>query len=254
LPSASPLVVYGFVVLAGVMAILFVVAHAVAARRLGGDARAVRRNAVLTLLVTAAWMALTGAAAAGGMLSRFDARPPPLLGLFAGVVVVSVATGFSRVGDRLARGLPIYVLVAAQSFRLPLELVMHATAAEGVMPVQMSFSGWNFDIVTGITSVGVAFLAWRGAPRGRHVVVATWNVLGIALLFAILAIAFVSTPLIHACGAEPARLNTFVAYFPFVWLPAVLVVVALVGHIALSRRLRRDAAERHAALAPPPVV
>ena len=47
------------------------------------------------------------------------------------------------------------------------------------------------------------------------------------LLTVILALALASTPMIHAFGQDPRRLNTFVAHVPFVWLPAVLVLAAL---------------------------
>ena len=71
-------------------------------------------------------------------------------------------------------------------------------------------------------------------------VVAGWNVLGLALLANIVGIAIASTPLFRAFGDD--RLNTFVAYPPFVWLPAVLVTGALMGHILVWRKLaQRDA-------------
>ena len=35
----------------------------------------------------------------------------------------------------------------------------------------------------------------------------------------------------------PERLNTWVAYAPFVWLPAVMVVCALIGHLVIWRKL-----------------
>ena len=85
---------------------------------------------------------------------------------------------------------------------------MHRAAAAGVMPVQMSFSGWNFDIVTGATALVLLPVADR-VPRA---VIVAWNVLGMALLAAILAIAVASTPLFAAFGSD--QLNTFVAY-PF---------------------------------------
>jgi NADH:ubiquinone oxidoreductase subunit 6 (subunit J) len=68
-------------------------------------------------------------------------------------------------------------------------------------------------------------------------VVVAWNALGIGLLAGIVVIAVASTPALHAFGREPSALNTFVAYVPFVWLPSVLVVGAIVGHIAITRRL-----------------
>jgi hypothetical protein len=37
------------------------------------------------------------------------------------------------------------------------------------------------------------------------------------------------------------RLNVFVVYPPFVWLPAVLVLAALAGHLIILRALRSRA-------------
>ena len=105
----------------------------------------------------------------------------------------------------------------------------------------MTFPSGNFDIVTGTTAIAVALLAAQGrAPRALLV---AWNLLGSLLLAAILVIAIASLPLFHAFGQEPARLNTWIAYFPFVWLPAGLVTSALFGHALLFRRLH-GAAER----------
>jgi hypothetical protein len=66
-------------------------------------------------------------------------------------------------------------------------------------------------------------------------VVVGWNVLGFALLVNIVVVAVVSTPLFRWFGDE--RVNIFVTYPPFVWLPAVLVTAALAGHVLVWRWL-----------------
>ena len=231
--TASALVTTGFVVLPLSVAIAFVVGCAWADRRLGEDATRRRRRAVAVGMATVAWLLLTLVAAASGLLRRFDALPPPFLALVLAVAALGVAIPCSPLGTRLVRGLPLWVLVASQVYRFPLELVMHRAYVEGVMPVQMSYSGRNYDIVTGITAGLLGWWLTRGpVPRW---VVAGWNVLGLALLANIVGIAIASTPLFRAFGDD--RLNTFVAYPPFVWLPAVLVTGALMGHILVWRKL-----------------
>ena len=37
----------------------------------------------------------------------------------------------------------------------------------------------------------------------------------------------------------PIILNTWVLYFPYVWLPVVLVTAAIAGHVMVTRALRR---------------
>ena len=40
-------------------------------------------------------------------------------------------------------------LVGVQAFRLPLELLMHRAGGLGIMPPELSYGGYNYDIVTG---------------------------------------------------------------------------------------------------------
>ncbi len=223
----SPLVVYGI----GGLAVL------VASLVVAGFARAGvgRRGLAVALAAACVWLGATGLAAASGALLDVDARPPPLMLVLVASVGLGAFVGFSRLGARLARGVPLVALVGLHAFRLPLELVMHEAAAEGVMPVQMSFSGYNFDIVSGAGAVVVALLLATG--RAPLWIVGLWNAMGAALLLTIMTIGVASTPLFHAFGADPAHVNTFVAHFPFVWLPAVLVATALAGHVVIARRL-----------------
>jgi hypothetical protein len=193
-----------------------------------------RRAAALFALAAATWLAFTGVLGASGFLADFNSRPPHLLLLLLPTLVGTVRLGSSRLGTNLSR-LPPAALVGLQSFRLPLELVMHRAATEGTMPEQMTFTGHNFDIVTGATAIVVALLAARGkAPRW---LLLGWNLMGSVLLLAILVVAVASLPTFGLYGREPPRLNTWVAYFPYVWLPAGLVSAALLGHVLLWRRL-----------------
>jgi hypothetical protein len=210
------------------------VAGVIAASRSLGEPAAVRRRAaVLTIAVSAIWMAATWRAAASGVLRQWDATPPPLVVLVAAIVILAVAIAFTGYGARLVRGLPLWTLVAVQAFRLPLELAMHVQYERGVMPEQMSYSGQNFDIVTGATAIVVAWLAATGRAGRR--VIGGWNVLGSALLLNIVVVAILSTPIVRYFGDD--RLNVWVTYPPFVWLPAVMVLAALSGHLLIFRAL-----------------
>jgi hypothetical protein len=238
-PGASTLVTAGFVVLPLLVAAGFVAACDRADRRLGTPAQTRRRRTAAVAAGTAVWLLLTLAAGASGVLRRFDAVPPPLVALLVAIAAVGIGVACSGLGTRLVRGLPLWALVGSQVFRLPLELLMHRAYEEGVMPVQMSYSGMNYDILTG-TSAGL--LGWwlaRGRVPGW--IVAAWNVAGFALLVNIVTVAVLSTPIFRWFGDE--RLNTFVTYAPYVWLPAVLVAAALIGHILVWRTLARDARE-----------
>jgi hypothetical protein len=233
IPVVSGALTCGFVVLPVLVAGGFVLACEWAGRRLGHDAGVRRGRALRIGAAVAGWMLVTALVAASGLLRRFDATPPPFVLLIVAVAAIGIAVPCSPVGSLLVRGLPLGALVGFQVFRFPLELLLHRAYVEGVMPVQMSYAGRNFDIVSGITAGALGlWLSRREAPRG---IVAAWNLLGSALLVNIVAVAILSTPRFAWFGAD--RLNTFVTYPPFVWLPAILVAAALAGHVLVWRRL-----------------
>jgi hypothetical protein len=230
--TASPFVFWGIVALAVVMAVVLAVAV--------GRALSPARKP-LAFVVVGAWLALTATVALSGVLANFDARPPPMAVLFVATIAAGVALGLSRIGSTLAARVPLFALVGAQSFRLPLEVVMHEAAVEGTMPHAMSFSGYNFDIVTGALALVCALLLRRAGARARPVAI-VFDIVGIATLTGIAVISFAASPMVRAFGDDAAHVNTWVAYFPFVWLPTVLVLFAIAGHVVLTRALLSSAA------------
>ena len=186
------------------------------------------------------WISLVLVLAASGVLGQWERRPPPFMLVVVSIVVLGAVIARSSIGDRLSRGLPLASLVGLQAFRLPLELLMHQTARAGVMPEQMTYSGRNFDIITGITAVLLAI--WLRAGRPTRSLVVGWNVMGLLLLANIVTVAALSTPQFAAFGSTPDRLNTFVTRAPYVLLPAVMVLAAWAGHLIVFRALARRAA------------
>jgi hypothetical protein len=224
----------GFVLFGLSMAALFVAGVGWAEHRLGATPGEVGRRVAGAAAAALGWLAGAWALAASGLLARWDLRPPPFLVFLVVVLGLVVALAVSRPGTRLVAGLPLAALVGAQSFRLPLELLMHRAATEGVMPPQMSYDGRNFDIATGAVAAVLAALLGRGlAPRWTA---AAWNIGGALLLANVLGIAVMSTPAVGWFG--PDRLNTWVAFPPFVWLPSAMVLVAALGHLLVWRKLR----------------
>jgi hypothetical protein len=198
--------------------------------------RYLRLPAARAIGVVAGWMALTAGVAASGLLTRFDIVPPPMAVMIAAVLALSMAIGLSHVGAGLAREVPLHVLVGVQAFRLPLELVMHRAAGLGIMPVELSYSGYNFDIVTGALAM-LVFVALRLKRELPRIIIWVFNLWGLWCLAAIVVIAITTSPMVRAFGADPRHVNTWVLYFPYVWLPTVLVIIAMAGHVVLTRAL-----------------
>lgn len=234
LPDGSLDLRLAFAALALAVAAGFVLAVRQAWRATGADAAAARRATIVAAALAAAWAGGTGLLAAAGLL-RFDGRPPTMPVLFLAIVALGVGLGASPVGRRLAAGLPLALLVGSQAFRIAVEVLIHRAAAQGIAPPQMSWEGRNLDVVTGATALLLGlWLARRPAPAW---VVRGWNLLGLALLANVVAVGWLSAPTpMRRFWNEPA--NVWITGAPWVWLPTVMVLAALLGHVLVFRRLR----------------
>lgn len=180
-----------------------------------------------------AFLLAPGGLAALGVLDGYDPVPWPLL-LIAAVSLVTVVTLLSSFGARLAVRISLAWLVGFQAFRIAVELLLHRLADEGVIPAVMTYEGANFDILTGLSAAVLGLvLVGRALPVwALH----AWNAMGLVLLLVIVGIATAATPVFGAFPDGPP--NRLPGVFPFVWLPTVLVQLALAGHLLLFRRLR----------------
>ena len=221
------------------------VVFGVAALLIWALARAPRRNggegfsmswAIVALALLAIWLGVPAAVAATGALADFSARPPAIGLLLVGLFICTTVLALSSVGSRLLQNVPIAALIGFQAFRVAVELVLHRLYAEGIVPVQMTYAGYNFDIVSGF--LGAAVGVWASTNRPPTWVILAFNIVGSLLLLNIVSIAVLSMPTpLRAFPNDPP--NTFVAYVPFVWLPSLLVQAAWFGHLLVFRWLSR---------------
>jgi len=187
-----------------------------------------------TVICIAAWMALTGLPAAKGFFANFSSFPPRLLFVIIFPLPVIIIIARSKKLGAILKAIPAHWLIAMQAFRIAVELLLLKSYTTGLLPKQMTFEGWNFDILSGVLAIPVAIIV---AQKRNAFLIKAYNIVGLLLLLNILAIAVLSMPTpMRRFMNEPA--NTIVAEFPFVYLPAVLVVLAYSLHIFSLRQLR----------------
>lgn len=189
-------------------------------------------------------MALS-AVAQGSSWIRQDSMPPAVP-VFMGVhLIFALAIIFSPVGKRFALTLPLAWLVGFHVFRLPLEFWLHRAHVEGTIPVQMTFGGHNFDIITGVLALA-GWLWLRKRPDGPLWVPWVFNCVGFALLVVVGVIAMRSVPYpFRAYQTEPALMLPM--HFPYGWIVTMAVTSALVFHGLLFRRLLSEEQRRRSA-------
>ncbi len=179
-------------------------------------------------LFLALWLGLLGGLVASGRMTSLPLNGLPIF--FGSIVVLCVGLGLSPVGARLATGVPLAALVGFQAFRLPLELVLHEWATQGTIPETMTWTGQNWDIVSGVVALACAPLASRYRVAARLA-----NIVGFALLINVMRVAILSSPGPFGWGQQPPLLLAL--HLPYALIGPVCVGGALFGHIVLTRRL-----------------
>jgi len=163
--------------------------------------------------------------------------PPrfPLAPLPATIILLILFFAFARKGVSV-KSLQILTLLSV--VRVPVEFILLWLYRNGQVPELMTFEGRNFDILAGLTAPIVAWVAFRGGKINCPLLI-VWNLLSFGLLLNIITNAILSleTPFQQFAFDQP---NRGVLYFPFIWLPAIVVPVIFTSHVvSLWQLLKR---------------
>jgi hypothetical protein len=204
-----------------------------AARRVGSGAVQGVRIAAVALV---GWLALTAVLAERGFFEDFLAMPPRMLLGVGPPLLALLAIAVSRRVAPLLAAVPPAWLVAAQAFRIPVEIVLWQLAVAGAIPELLTFHGRNVDILVGLTAPVVAYACFvRRAWPAR--VALWWNWVGIVILLNVVVHVQLAAPTPwRILETDPPA--TFIADWPYIWLPAVLVPLAWLLHALSLRQLR----------------
>ena len=176
------------------------------------------------------WLFFQAMISLGGFYQNTSIIPPrlPLFAVLPALLLIISLFIFARTS--FIEPLPLKVLTLLHIVRIPVELVLYWLAEHKTIPQIMTFAGWNFDILSGILAPIVFWLAFRNGKVNRKLLIA-WNILGLALLINIVSIAILSlqSPIQRVAFEQP---NRAVLYFPFIWLPAIVVPIVLFSHLA----------------------
>lgn len=189
----------------------------------------------ISAIIIAGWLIVTALIAFNGTLLDFTSTPPKIMiVVLPPVIAISYLANSTRV-NTLIQEIPSSWLVYIQSFRVLMELVLWLLFTKNIIPVQMTFEGINYDILTGLSAPLIAYycLSENKWPRITAIL---WNFAGLLLVTNIFITAFLSTPSpMRQFFNEPS--NTIVAYFPFIWIPAFIVPFAYFMHILSIKQI-----------------
>jgi len=183
------------------------------------------------------WMLLTGVLALGGFYQQFQVVPPLVITCAVLPANLLIIVYFIFFRKTFIERLSLRSLTLLHFVRLPVELVLLGLFQGGFVPQIMTFEGRNFDILSGVTAPIIFWLAFRDGVVRRPLLI-VWNLFALGLLANIVITAFFSFPSpMQRFGFEQP--NVGLTYFPFIWLPAIIVPTVLFAHLASLWKLAK---------------
>ncbi|MBN4072929.1 hypothetical protein JYT74_02695 [Crocinitomix catalasitica] len=222
-------VAIGFIVLSALMIFIFCYGYNAALQRLNYMPQKIRRKVLLLLVFFSFWIVYMILISRSGVLYS-DSLPPriPLL-IFFPVFQFSFVIILIKKNRELIKAIPQTALIYVQSFRILVEFLILGMYIEHIVPQAATFEGYNFEIVTGLIALVVAYFVQKGSI-GRKGILA-WNFAG---LFSLAIIIFIITTSFYFpsfwCADVPLVTKEF-SQMPYLLLAGILAPMAACFHL-----------------------
>ncbi|HXB08893.1 MAG TPA: alpha/beta hydrolase [Puia sp.] len=189
-----------------------------------------------TVVLIAGWLILLGVLSIRGFFADFSKLPPRLtFALLPPLLVVLLFTR-SQTGKRVLQQIQPQWLIYLQSFRILVEIVLWLLVRKGLLPVQLSFEGRNFDIVTGLLAFPVGYYCFV-KKTWPSTIALLFNIGGLFMLLNAITISTLSMPTpLRVFQNQPD--SSLLTKFPLIYLPGLLVPLAYTLHILSLQQWR----------------
>lgn len=206
------------------------------------ETKQIQNKAVVLALLSLLWVIFQSTLALNAWYMDRKTVPPHLaFPVISWLLMLTLVFGVPRLRvwtDQLSMNVLTWIHIV----RLPVEFCLLWLAGERQLPWSMTFEGYNFDIIFGITAPVMALLYFNFKKINERIFM-IWNVLGLISVLAVV---------IRGIGAVPSPLqlwdftqpNYAVMHFPFIWLPSFIVPVVILSHLKAIRKyfIQRKAA------------
>ncbi|MDB4106864.1 hypothetical protein N8368_03025 [Bacteroidia bacterium] len=190
-----------------------------------------------TLLIVLGWTIIQGVLAWSQFYLKLDTVPPRMPFTFFPTLALILALFNTSKGRTFIDSLNLKTLTWLHIVRIPVEFCLLWLFIAKSIPQIMTFEGANFDIIAGLTAPLMVYLYFIRKNVSAKIML-VWNVVCLLLLINIVVIALLCAPMpIQQLAFDQPNIG--VLYFPFVWLPSVIVPIVMFSHFVAIRRFRK---------------
>jgi hypothetical protein len=193
------------------------------------------KTLIITLLL---WLVTQAIISLTGFYTVVNVMPPRFGLLLIPPILVIISRFFIKSGRAFMDSFDVKTLTLLHIVRIPVELTLYWLFLHKALPGVMTFEGRNFDILCGLTAPVIYYFGYIKNALGKKVLLG-WNIICLLLLVNIAVTAVLSAPFpFQKFGFEQPNVALF--YFPFVWLPCLIVPAALMAHLVSIRQLLKN--------------
>ncbi len=192
----------------------------------------------LTLYVPLLWISMQAVIGLTGFYEVTNTLPPRFILLVAPPLLLILSLFLTQKGRQFIDSFNPPELIFLHIIRIPVELVLFWLASQKTIPDLMTFEGMNPDIISGISAPIVYYFGYVKKNWSAKILL-IWNFVCLGLLFNIVIRAALSapSPFQQLAFDQP---NIAILYFPFLWLPCMVVPIVLFSHLICILQLLKS--------------
>lgn len=227
-----------YILLSLSMTIIIIVGTYLAGKFFFDDKRKLNSNTIKVALFLAGWMVYLFILSSTKILLDFGIPPRFPILLIVPLLAFCIYFYTRNKNNKFIQSIPLHWTAFYQSFRILVEFLILYTFLKGIMPVEATFEGYNFDIVMGITALPIGFLIYK-TNRKYKTLLRIWNVVGILMILFVAMIIATNVYQPQIWGLTESSVKKEFMQLPYLLLAGFLAPSAIFIHLISLIQLNR---------------
>lgn len=207
--------------------------------RMGMALRQIKRRIVFLLGAFGTWTIYLYLIGESGLLWNFKMPPRFLLMIFLPMALITAYIFIKNRNSQIYHTIPKQNVIYFQSFRIFVEIAIMATYLEGVLPIETTFEGFNYEIIIGIIAPIVAYFVYTKKRLSEQVAL-VFNYIGLGTLAVIIFIVITSLYFPKFWRESATLISQDFTRVPYLLLPGFLAPIAIFAHIFSIIQIRKS--------------
>jgi len=230
-----------YVLLSLTMIIIIIVGHYMAGKNYFDDKKKLNSNTTKVALFLVGLIGYLAILSFTKVLTDFGLPPRFPIFLVIPLLLFCIYFYIKNRNNEFIQSIPLHWTAFYQSFRILVEFLILYTFMKGIMPVEATFEGYNFDIIMGISAIPIGLLIYKTGHKYKTLL-RIWNIVGILMVLFVAVIIATNTYQPQIWGLTEPSVKTEFMQMPYLLLAGFLAPSAIFIHIISLIQLNKTKA------------